>query len=316
MDSVKPRRGFLTIATGNERYYKMALALLHSYRLHASDDTPFGLLCDREWELTQEFDDVVVMEHCHSSYMDKLQLAQYSPYEETIFIDADALFLQNPSVLWEDFLPMPDFSCYGQVLPRDSMLGWYDCSKLGELTPLVEYNIGLHGGLYYFRKTEFCLDIFHKAKKLADNFSQYRFLFCSKPADEPVLALAMALAKIKPCPFRDRIAFVPSMEGTLRIRANGTLLVKNKPGEQVILHFANGNTTRFMYCYLTALIEERLKNGADFCNPILYWKLRLRHAPSEFKYFCKHKKNKLMHWLHKTLSPEIWRKLRKLIKGR
>ena len=316
MDSVKNSRGFVTIATGNERYYRMAVALLHSYRLHARDNTPFAILCDRENEYTREFDTVVVMEHCHSSYMDKLQLGHYSPYEESIFIDADALFLKDPSVLWEDFRSEADFSCYGKTLPTDSMDGWYDCSRLWDLTAQVNYGIQMHGGLYYFRKTDMCRRIFDRAIHLANNFFQYGFLFCTKPADEPVLALSMALAKVEPCPFRDRIAFVPSMEPTLRIAPNGKLLVKGEPGEQIILHFANANTKRFMYRFLLDWIETQRQKGGPVKMTGHYWKLKLQYAPMECKIGWKRLKHNILRQLHDHLSPEIWGKLRQSLKGR
>ena len=46
-------RGFFTIATGNEKYYKYASYLLKSYRLH-NRDYPFAILCDREKEYTKD----------------------------------------------------------------------------------------------------------------------------------------------------------------------------------------------------------------------------------------------------------------------
>ena len=46
------RKGFVTIATGQERYYKLARNLLHSYRLFAKDPFPFAIISDRENEYT------------------------------------------------------------------------------------------------------------------------------------------------------------------------------------------------------------------------------------------------------------------------
>ena len=78
-------RGFVTIATGAERYYDIARNLLRSYRLFASIHYPFAILCDREHEYTKEFDDVVLLEKANCNYLDKLQLYDYLPYDETIF---------------------------------------------------------------------------------------------------------------------------------------------------------------------------------------------------------------------------------------
>ena len=83
-------RGFVTIATGKEHYYRIAGNLLRSYRLNAGR-YPFAIICDRENEYTAEFDKVVRMEKPTNSYMDKLRLFDCLPFEETIFIDADCL---------------------------------------------------------------------------------------------------------------------------------------------------------------------------------------------------------------------------------
>ena len=85
------RKGFVTIATGQERYYKLARNLLHSYRLFAKDPFPFAIISDRENEYTSEFDKVIVISDASNSYNDKLKLFRELPFEETIFIDADSL---------------------------------------------------------------------------------------------------------------------------------------------------------------------------------------------------------------------------------
>lgn len=57
------RQGFVTIATGDERYYHMALNLLHSYRQNCSQPMRFALIADRHNAFTEEFDDVVILEN-------------------------------------------------------------------------------------------------------------------------------------------------------------------------------------------------------------------------------------------------------------
>lgn len=41
-------RGFVTIATGDEKYYKLAVRLVRSYRDHCSDNVPFAIICDQK----------------------------------------------------------------------------------------------------------------------------------------------------------------------------------------------------------------------------------------------------------------------------
>ena len=47
MDIVKGSKGFVTIATGNEEYYRLAHNLLLSYKYFTKNPLPFALLCDR-----------------------------------------------------------------------------------------------------------------------------------------------------------------------------------------------------------------------------------------------------------------------------
>ena len=119
------KKGFITIATGDERYYRMARTLLRSYRQTCTDPLPFALIADRENEFTSEFDSVIILEHPSYSWMDKLSLLQVCPFDENIFIDADCLIYQDINFLWESFSAADDFSCFGKVLPMESHEGWF-----------------------------------------------------------------------------------------------------------------------------------------------------------------------------------------------
>ena len=45
-------RGFITIATGRDKYYEMAKNLVLSYRLFCDNPLPFAIMCDKEYEYT------------------------------------------------------------------------------------------------------------------------------------------------------------------------------------------------------------------------------------------------------------------------
>ena len=84
-------RGFITIATGNEKYYRLAQNLLLSYKLLCDHPMPFAIMCDRENDITAQFDQVVLLEHPLNAFWDKFALLVRAPYDETIFIDADCM---------------------------------------------------------------------------------------------------------------------------------------------------------------------------------------------------------------------------------
>ena len=56
-------RGFITVATGWDRYYILAHNLLVSYKYHCPDPMPFAIICDRHNEWTEDFDQVVLMDN-------------------------------------------------------------------------------------------------------------------------------------------------------------------------------------------------------------------------------------------------------------
>lgn len=88
-------RGFVTIATGDEWYYRIAVNLLRSYRLFSAKPLPFAIICDRTLPCTSEFDQVILIDRPFRSYLDKLHLPRLIPFDETIFIDADCLAFRD-----------------------------------------------------------------------------------------------------------------------------------------------------------------------------------------------------------------------------
>lgn len=110
-------RGFVTIATGGEIYYKLARNLLCSYRFHNPDGLPFAIICDEENKFTSGFDDVVLMDNPSFSPVDKLRLSDLAPYDETIFIDSDCLVYRNLDGLWDILKNSPDFWRAWESLP-------------------------------------------------------------------------------------------------------------------------------------------------------------------------------------------------------
>ena len=305
MDNVTPKRGFITIATGDARYYQMALNLLHSYRLNGNADYPFAILCDRICPEAQEFDHIILMEEPTRSFLDKLALYRYAPYEETIFIDADCLVLQDVSVYWEELSVMDDFCCYGRKLPLESREGWFYYEDMGDLKPLIKHGISLQGGVYYLRKTDRCRAIFEKAIELTKVYDRYSFYYFSQPADEPVLALSMVLMDCDPCPVAilDRIAVLPGNERRFRVSANGALFLDKKPCSASVVHFGNRNLNRFLYRYCLSLINHRLQGKKIKHTYPKYLACKVKYFPAE----AKHRVKKL---LRKSLSKDAFRYLK------
>lgn len=256
-------RGYITIATGDRKYYQMAVNLLHSYRNHTKVDLPFAILCDEENEYTKEFDQVIIMHHSFKSYMDKLMLYQYIPFDETIFLDSDMLILSDPSEMWDDFSMSDDVSCYGDVLSLNAPNGWFDVSKCDKYKDKLNYNVDFHGGVYFLRKTLRCKETFELAINIVNNYSDYGFKYFEKPADEPVIALAMVIEGMKPCQKNMPGLFWPSYRQRIKVNKKGQVIVDRKLRKIVFLHFGTINICRCEYVFLS-MIENKKYSGKSF----------------------------------------------------
>lgn len=198
------KKGFITIATGKKEYYILARNLLHSYHYFCKNPLPFAILCDRKNEYISEFDDVILYKNgATNSYLDKLSLGEYLPYDETIFIDADCLAYGDLNQIFEYFQDADDFSCFGRVLPLEDKTGWFEYQNLGYLQNKVSYIVGLHGGIYYMRKGELVERVFDSAKSFIPEYSRFKFKGkFDTPGDEPLVALSMAVNGCRPVLFR------------------------------------------------------------------------------------------------------------------
>lgn len=249
MKEIRGERGFVTIATGAERYYDLAVNLLHSYRFHTASPYPFAIICDRENKKTAEFDDVVLIDCPSYSYNDKLRLYEYMPYEETIFIDADSLAYGDLNAWWDMFAPMGDFSVFGYAY-RDLSTAkrWFRPEGMREFADQVSFVPDFNGGVYYLRNTETCKRVFELAQYCAKHYHDYAFDGFKDPADEPVLALGMAVCGCEPLNENEHIFAPKSREVTLNILKG---IAKRKGSEHNcrLVHWSNYYTLKSHYRY-------------------------------------------------------------------
>lgn len=199
-------KGFLTIATGKEEYYQLANNLLHSYHYFCKERLPFTILADRKNEYTAEFDNVLILEGVTNSYLDKLRLSEYLPYDINIFIDSDCLAFDDLNQIFDYFEDADDFSCFGRVLSLDDTTGWFEYKNMGDLKPRLSYVVGLHGGIYYMRQSKICQKVLKSAQSMVSDYSKFKFKGkFDTPGDEPLVALAMALNGCRPIPFQKKV---------------------------------------------------------------------------------------------------------------
>ncbi|MCR5710120.1 MAG: hypothetical protein K6G79_06530 [Bacteroidales bacterium] len=248
---METRKGFITVATGRDVFYIMAHNLLLSYRYHTKAPMPFAILCDRHNEWTADFDQVVIIEDPAHSYYDKLRILDLSPFDETMFIDADCLAYKDLNGLWDIFRDSPDIGLVGHTLPNDSERGWWKHENLGELKDKVDFKVMCQGGLYYVRNNGKDLPaIKETCKFIEDHYLDYHFSIFEKVLeDETILCLAAAVHHIEPVTLWDKLfAYYPETRCLSADIRTGRFrhIWKDGPGkpntEAFFIHFGTLNT--------------------------------------------------------------------------
>lgn len=205
-------KGFITVATGQTHFYVLAHNLLLSYRYHSRKPMPFAILCDRKNEWTADFDEVVIIDNPAYSYYDKLRILDLSPFDETLFIDADCLAYRDLNGLWDYFKDSPDIGLAGRVWPKDYAHGWWKHENLGALQDKVDYQVKCQGGLYYVRNNGKDLPaIMETCRYIEEHYQEYHFSIFEKVLeDETILCLAAAVHHLRPAVAWDELfAYYP-----------------------------------------------------------------------------------------------------------
>lgn len=276
-------KGFVTIATGQERYFDIARNLLRSYRMFSSEKCPFAIICDRKNRYTEEFDEVIVLEKAYCNYLDKLQLYDHLPYDETIFIDADSLAYGDLDAWWKIFKDADDFSLFGYAwTDLNSGRGWFVPSGLKEYRDKVSFIPDFNGGIYYMRKSETCKEVFRLANYFAEHFSEYQFNDFKTPADEPCLALAMAIQNCHPLDILEGgLAFAPTKKQVDLDIVIPKAIYKRKENQIYrvnLIHWSNFKTKLALYRFevekLNCISRNRLTLGYGLYKILYQYKLR------------------------------------------
>ncbi len=294
-------RGFITIATGDEKYYEMAVNLLHSYRYFSGITLPFAIFADRENELTAKFDDVRLLSPAHRNYLDKLQMYNYLPYDENIFIDADCLAYGDLNELFDIFKEADDFSCFGRVLPTDDKTGWFEYENLGELKERVSYVVGLHGGIYYMRRTEVSRAVLETAQNLVPHYSEYGFKGnFATPGDEPLVALSMAIHNCHPIAHDQRaILCYWEHNGAMKLNLPKRKALASDIGISTnLLHWGTRFTTTPLYRKQVADLNVMMNGKGKFALVVNGFRYGAENAALSAINFANRCLNKLMRILH------------------
>ena len=187
-------RGFITIATGSEHYYKIAANLLISYRFFSKNPLPFAIIAEEENAYTALFDNVIITNEATHSFMDKLLLLKLCPYDETIFFDADSLAYGDLNAYWDFFKDATDFSALGVNVERHSKNGaWYNVEDIGKYGENLEYKTRVHAGVCFIRNSDKLIKMYQSCIELYNDYDQLHFHSYQTSKDECILGVAMPM---------------------------------------------------------------------------------------------------------------------------
>ena len=181
--------GVLTLAIG-PRYRRMARRLAWSLDVHAPG-LPRAVITDVPTHaLARCFEHVIELRPGASGVLgEKVRLESYSPFAETLFIDADSLVVGNLDDVWELMRQVP-FA----VIGHQSTSGrWYgDVAQMAAAVGANSLPL-FNGGLYYFNQSAAAGSVFATARDLMDRYEELGLAHhLIGHSEEPVVAMALA----------------------------------------------------------------------------------------------------------------------------
>lgn len=267
-------RGFITIATGKEQYYRLAANLLMSYRYFAEDPLPFAIISEEENQYTSLFDDVIITSESTHSFMDKFLLLKLCPYDENIFLDADCLAYGDLNKYWDFFENATDFSCVGVNVPRDQRDGaWYNVEDIGDYGKKLEYKVRVHAGVFFLRRSEKLKRLYENCMDINSHYHELYFHTCPGSRDECILGVAMPLNGMKAVrESRNMIIFYSLATYLEADILHGILKYKTQWYDMVekglLLHWGTAYTKTPLYRYNAACLHYMTELGKKQQNII------------------------------------------------
>lgn len=205
------KKGILILALGHPYYGKMAAALAATLRCSSNDlnihlaycGNALNHLSSDELSLfcsTKEVPSKYYMVKDECKYIrTKVFMYDLSPFDETIFLDADVLWLKKSiESLFNEFENVDvTFSNFGTIDTGNSLWANIDEVKAAyNFTDQKFYKI--HSELVYFKKNKVAKQWFKDAQKVFDNLKVQNTVFAGSVPDELPFAISSMFNKIYP----------------------------------------------------------------------------------------------------------------------
>lgn len=208
-------KGFITLATGGY-YCWLAEHLYMSYKLFSNCDYPFYVITDDEGKdrLSKTFDGVIVHDSFTRTSVDKICIFTETPFDETIFIDADCSIVNDLNYLFDKFeengSSISGIAGYRELAEGEKGVQ-FSANTAKKLCIYHDYP-NFNGGVYYFRKTDqgkACIDFM--MNELYPNYHEYELMGRSNKTnmgDEPLVIVSMLKFGFKPVPVESNIMVI------------------------------------------------------------------------------------------------------------
>ena len=277
----KKTRGFITIATGDKHYYKLAANFLSSYRMFSKNPFPVSIIAEQENEYTSLFDNVIIVTNAQRSFNDKFLLLQLCPYDETIFIDADCLAYGDLNEYWNFFENATDFSAMGQNFDlSDNNGAWYNLNGIGKYAKLINYKVRVHAGILFIRKSVTINKLYDDCMSLFRDWSSLSFHTCPNSTDECILGVAMPMNGMKA--IKESAHLLACLPGLTKLKCKireGKLSCTTSWGDStdngILVHWGTNQTYNALYKFEVECMEYILSGEKTFIGRLKYdFKLR------------------------------------------
>lgn len=304
-----PSKGFITVAAG-KWYCYLAQNLAISYRLFGNCNIPFYAITDSNGEkaLKNYFDGVIVLDDLHYSFLDKINVYKHSPFDETVFFDADMNIIKDISFIFEGFEKNgSEVSCFGDYvdITDDTRPSHFKDGAINHfgLTRYIDFG----GGIYYLKKSEkadrFFDCIFNDLMPNYDTYEMKRFYHPltkkSSMADEPLMGLSMLVNGMKP--YRDtphlmrhnKDEMMKTFKWDMKSQ-NCTMLWRGQTVHPYIVHYATYNTWTLRYYIDSAKLRDKYHriplplNCIHIFAVTLKWVFTPRQVKNFFVWFAAH----------------------------
>lgn len=261
-------KGFLTLADGTQRfkrgsfYLEMAKGLIRSIKNYDSN-FPVAIVSDsKDKEITNIADLVIEPNTDYGcGTVQKLYIDYYSPFQETIFIEADCLLYAHPLLLWNK---MKEHK-YPVVIQSQGIKEFTEGGNNFSIKELTHYlkkcriDKFAHtiGGLIYYNKSEQTKSIFNTTRSLYARRQELglRHLKQQIPvADETIYATALAIHNIPTMPADNfylqeefRIIKRRGFKNINVLDTSSPLITLSNNKQNFIAHFSALDKNRFIY---------------------------------------------------------------------